>query len=257
MFDRQYIRKFANQYAAIDILDVVDSTNNYAAKQVKEHNFRTYACLAMQQTQGRGRYQKSWFSPVGNIYLSVAVPVVSVASLAGLSLAVGVILAQVLEDKYNLTSVELKWPNDIVRDSRKLAGILIDIITPESYVIVGIGLNIAMPDNQVITQPWISLQQLVAKLPNLNKLVVDILRGLHDGLLLFFDKGFSSFKDAWIARNFFKDGFITVIDGKTPILKGKCLGVNDVAALLVDTGHTVVTVDNSNFSLRRIDDIRY
>lgn len=98
------------------------------------------------QTAGRGREGRSWLSPVGGLYLSVLLrppgPLVS-----RLPLAAGVAVAEAVEE--HGTRAELKWPNDVLVDGRKLAGILAEAASGTDgveWVVLGIGLNVALDE---------------------------------------------------------------------------------------------------------------
>jgi len=107
----------------------------------------TVVC-ARAQSQGRGRLGRDWHSPdAGNVYLSLLHrPVRAAAELAGLTLDVALAVARVLDDLG--VEVGLKWPNDLVLNGRKLAGILTELhLDPPSgaAVIIGVGLNVNAP----------------------------------------------------------------------------------------------------------------
>src|SRR3970040_1202893 len=85
------------------------------------------------------------------------------AGLAGLSLAAGVAVLRALEE-FGVRDAGLKWPNDILRDGRKLAGLLIDLrgeASGPSLVVLGLGLNVHLAPKEaaLIDQPWIALRE--------------------------------------------------------------------------------------------------
>lgn len=128
--------------------ETVGSTNDLALTLAHDGAPDGTAVVADQQTDGRGRHGRSWWSPPGaGMYLSVVVrPGRDVAQTAAVTLAAGVALATAVR---NLTAlpVELKWPNDLVigRPWRKLAGILCEASQlggDDGVVIVGMGVNL-------------------------------------------------------------------------------------------------------------------
>ena len=112
----------------LEILDRIDSTNSYLLALIPEGIASGYVCISEQQTAGRGRMGRRWVSPFGsNIYLSIhwQYPL-PIAELSGLSLAAGVAVARCLES-LGLEGIELKWPNDVLWQNRKLAGLLLEV----------------------------------------------------------------------------------------------------------------------------------
>ena len=140
----------------IDIFSSITSTNDYLAH---ERFSRCKAvCIANQQTQGRGRFGHQWWSPPGvNLYLSMAWPMRQWhRQYEKMSLWVLVAIAQLLE-RLEFSGVQLKWPNDICIDYKKVGGILIE--RKSNQLIIGIGLNIAMSNlkNTQLKNAWTDL----------------------------------------------------------------------------------------------------
>src|SRR5690554_891663 len=146
------------------LLDSVDSTNAQLMRQLTAPagDRVMQVCLAEQQTSGRGRRGRDWVSPYAqNVYLSVAVPFSDGAQkLEGLSLLVGLVLVEALE-ACGFQGCGLKWPNDILLEGRKLAGILVEItgdLTADCVAVIGVGINVLMKDPEsAIAQAWTSL----------------------------------------------------------------------------------------------------
>ena len=124
-------------------LKTVDSTNQEAKRLLAQGATSGTTIVADEQTQGRGRSGRQWFSPSDdNLYLSwIHHTQLDPTQVAGLTLAAAVAVAQSLV-RYGFDP-ELKWPNDILLNGRKVGGILCELeLTPQRAVIVGIGLNI-------------------------------------------------------------------------------------------------------------------
>ena len=137
----------------LHVFDSIDSTNAWALEQCDEGRELPFVCFAEHQTKGRGRRGRHWLSPErANIYMSLAWPFkLPVNSLGMLSLMQGVAVVRCLR-RLGITSAEIKWPNDVLVNGSKIAGILIETtaIRPESCkVVIGIGLNYRMPDDFV------------------------------------------------------------------------------------------------------------
>jgi BirA family biotin operon repressor/biotin-[acetyl-CoA-carboxylase] ligase len=197
----------AGLLSAFDILTVTDSTNARALA-CDELNGHAHVWLAEQQTAGRGRRGRTWISPFGkNIYLSARWHFEGgAAALGGLSLAVGVVVAQALED-CDVFGIQLKWPNDILWQGRKLGGVLLEMSGDPAgscQVVVGIGLNVAMPPEaaESIGQPWVDLQQIAPHISR-NRLVSSLVSRLLPMLQEYPLRGFSAYCDLWQALDAF------------------------------------------------------
>ncbi len=130
------------QDAQISLLNTVDSTNAWLARQSIAPVARNHVVIAKQQTQGQGQLGRQWLSPPGGLYLSVSPQ--SLTTLEGpLTLAIAVAISQSLRRR-GLQEVGVKWPNDLYVNQRKLGGILcerrISHARPQA-LIVGIGIN--------------------------------------------------------------------------------------------------------------------
>ena len=127
-----------------------------------------------QQTAGRGQQGRTWQAPPGVLTASIVLDSIPVENLPGLSLAAGLAVIYAIEDLTDLQDIlRLKWPNDVMLQERKLAGILCESIVNRSHsrVAVGIGLNRCVDFAQSgledsLIQKVISLHQATAIVPN-------------------------------------------------------------------------------------------
>ena len=119
------------------------STNALAAEAARRREPEVYAVLTDLQTAGRGRLGRSWQAPAGTSLLMSLLtrPPVATSDLPLLSLLTGVALADAVRPHCPGATVELKWPNDLLVDGRKAAGILVER-GPDDAVIVGCGVNV-------------------------------------------------------------------------------------------------------------------
>lgn len=106
--------------------------------------------LANQQTSGRGRHGRAWTSvPGGSVTLSLVERPTDVEAIRVLSLRLGLLLAEALEDWCD-APVKVKWPNDLYVDRDKLAGILVESRWTSSrgvdWVVIGVGINLRIPE---------------------------------------------------------------------------------------------------------------
>lgn len=144
-------------------LETIDSTNRYAKDNFDVLDDCTLVS-AEEQTAGRGRLGRKWFSPAGtNIYVSLVMKRVSNPFYATIVSSLAV--TEMLEREMPRASFYIKWPNDVYVDRRKIAGILCECCARGASVagvIAGIGVNINLEKREIdaIDQPAASLKYL-------------------------------------------------------------------------------------------------
>lgn len=191
---------------------------------------------AQEQTKGRGRFNRHWHSPKGlNAYITYAFSVnINLKSASSISLMTGLTIAEVLQ-KLGLKA-ELKWPNDIYVDGKKMGGILVESTTHDHKTVffVGFGLNINMDQNQLshIDCPATSLFAETNKTWNLNLITEPIETLFKRNLEIFLEKGFEAFQEDFEAISFLADKTITLDLGKET-LTGQYCCVNSDGALVL------------------------
>lgn len=212
--------------------------------------------LAERQSAGRGRAGRSWLAAEGGaLTFSLAWRFeASVQALAGLPLAVGVILAETLAGLG--VPVQLKWPNDVLKDGAKLAGVLIETQAApggQCWAIIGVGLNLVMPDElerrigrPAAGAPWLARMEREA-------LMAALLDALAEGLREFAGAGFGAFCARWNALHAWSGYPVAIVDNEAEIQAGVAAGVDDSGALLLDTPSGRVAIIAGDVSLRRKD----
>jgi BirA family biotin operon repressor/biotin-[acetyl-CoA-carboxylase] ligase len=212
--------------------------------------------VAEHQTAGRGRAGRSWLSEPGNsLTFSLAWRFADgLRGLAGLPLAVGVALAETLGQLGQ--PVQLKWPNDVLKDGDKLAGILVETqVAPDgaAWTIVGIGLNLVMPDaleekigRSAAAMPWLARMDRDA-------LMAALLDGLADALSLFARQGFGAFGARWNKLHAWQGRHVVLLDRGEIQHEGLAAGVDDTGRLLLDTAAGRVAIVAGDVSLRTRD----
>ena len=213
-------------------------------------------CLAEHQSGGRGRRGRYWSSPFGStINLSLRWQIgEGMASLEGLSLAVGLAVLKALEAA-GARDLQLKWPNDILWQYRKLSGILLEVHgdpTGECEVVIGIGINIKLSAEQIqaIGQPAVDLHGVIGKSVSRNEVVSHLVNTLCHMLDGFQSGGFALFREHWKGHDAFLGQQVTLeTSGRS--VKGVCRGVNDHGGLLLETDQGITTFNGGEVSLRR------
>lgn len=167
----------------IHCFEELPSTNDYAKTLIQQGVEDGVVVLARRQTSGRGRMQRMWESPEGGIWMTVILkPQLSLADAAKLTLSTGVALTYACRELYDL-DVEIKWPNDLVYQGRKIAGILGEVVGEWNTVqtlILGIGINANLERKGLSPDiPATTLKELLGHPLNLNDLVIAFLKALE------------------------------------------------------------------------------
>jgi BirA family biotin operon repressor/biotin-[acetyl-CoA-carboxylase] ligase len=234
----------------------IDSTNRYLMERGATGGAPGWVCLAESQRAGRGRRGRQWHSPpCSNLYLSLlwrypTGPEV----LTGLSLAVGVTVAQLLRD-LEVEGVGLKWPNDLLCDGRKLGGVLLESSGESGsscHVVVGLGLNVRMPASAgaAIDQPWCDLATLLgSRTPSRNTLASRLIDRLLPLLADYPERGLAPHLAAW-------HGFDGLVGQQVQlhlgdrVVDGRHRGIDRDGALLLESHGTVGRYHGGEVTLR-------
>ena len=132
--------------------DEIDSTQNYALQISNNKNENGTVIVAEKQTDGKGRLNRKWYSPEGGIWLSVIIhPEFQISDATIIPLAASLALCESIK-KVHKIKTDVKWPNDITIDGKKVAGMLIDTSIQGNKVenlVLGIGINFAVNIQQI------------------------------------------------------------------------------------------------------------
>jgi len=213
--------------------------------------------LAETQSAGRGRRGRTWLSPPGlNIYLSCLKRFdAGFASLSGLSLAVGVIVMRTLE-ALGIDGAGLKWPNDVLSDDGKLAGILVELsgeYQGPCAAIIGVGLNVRLTPalREQAGQPVNDLVGLAdGAAPDRNRVAAALIGALVEGLKQFEREGFAAFVGEYAAHDLLH-GKALRVQGAQGSMDGVGAGVDARGALLLQTADGLHSIDSADVSVRR------
>jgi BirA family transcriptional regulator, biotin operon repressor / biotin---[acetyl-CoA-carboxylase] ligase len=215
----------------LEILPSIDSTNTYLLKKAKTAT--KYAVFAEQQTAGRGQFNRKWISSFGkHIALSLLWHLPHKPDkLTGLSLVIGIAIVQALKE-YGLEGIKLKWPNDIVFQQKKLAGVLIETqaSNPEfCAIIIGVGLNLYSPITHshsiAINQSITDIYSIQKNPPQRNRLAGLLLKNILNILHKFERNGFTCVVKAWQNLDSLKGKSIQ-IQTSQELLQGIAQGIN-------------------------------
>ncbi|WP_197706829.1 biotin--[acetyl-CoA-carboxylase] ligase [Sterolibacterium denitrificans] len=241
----------------IDVLAECDSSNSRLMARAEAGAPSGTVIVAERQTAGRGRRGRHWTSAPGDsLTFSLLWRFPPDTALDGLSLAVGVALARALED-LGIEGIRLKWPNDVLLHGRKLAGILIELVSPPRAAqgpaaIIGVGLNLRLPADLPadVRAGAAALAEVTPALPDANQLLAALLAALHAQLEPFATAGFAALRGAWQQRHACADLSVCLSDDFNPPRVGICRGVDADGALLLETPDGLQRIVSGEVSLR-------
>ena len=228
------------------IFGTVESTNHVLAELADRGATEGTVVLAEAQTAGRGRHGSAWFSPeAANLYASILFhPQIAprrlplFAPIASLALAEAVWLQG--------APAQIKWPNDVVVDGRKLGGVLVQapvISGRVPYVILGIGINLNVDRAELaaglgpLAENAVSLQEVLGREVDRSAFAASLLNRLEHWHHTFATRGPAAILAAWQGRDALKGCRLEI---RTPgsVREGRCQGIDSDGSLLVedDTG---------------------
>ncbi len=244
----------------VEVLPELDSTNSELMRRARAAQLEPVLLVAQRQTAGRGRLGRQWHSAPGDaLMFSFGLPLAP-ADWSGLSLAVGVAVAEALHP-----AICLKWPNDLWLGGRKMGGILIETALTGApadaggaldlrlggggdkrrFCVIGIGLNLAQPASAGLSTPPAWLGELwpgVDAGRALQKVAVPLVQALQ----AFERDGFAPFRARFNARDALAGRPVKLSDGT----EGLARGAGETGALLVHTAAGVTAVTSAEVSVR-------
>jgi len=266
----------------VEVLPQVDSTNSELMRRCRAASLAALAnsasgspeppeailLVAEHQTAGRGRLGRQWQSQAGaSLTFSLGLPL-QPANWSGLSLAVGVSLAESLEPANGKPpTLQLKWPNDLWLGQRKLGGILVETASwgDQRYVVIGVGLNVTLPDEDFSaassssagdaqSPPPMAPTSLQALWPGVDAAwaLQAVAAPLVQAVLEFEREGFAPFRARFAARDALAGRRVKLSDGT----EGTACGVGAHGALSVQTLNGLQDISSLEVSVRPADPVQ-
>lgn len=238
------------------IYDKIDSTNAQALHLISMRQNAPFLVLAEQQTAGRGRRGRIWASPFAeNLYYSLVLRIEGgMRELEGLSLVVGLAVRKTLLS-LGVATAGLKWPNDVLVDDRKIAGILLELVGDPAdvcHVVLGIGINVNMLSADV-DQPWTSILRETEQRVDRNVLVARLSDNLQYYLARHRSEGFGGLQSEWEEAHLWHGRAVSLIAG-TNCVNGIVLGIDRQGALRIEVDGVEKSFSGGELSLRLRND---
>lgn len=224
-------------FYSLTALDVAASTNDMALARASEGAPEGTLITAVRQTAGRGRRGRTWVSLEGNLYLSLVLSP-GAGGMGAVGFAASLAAADVVAQYAPGHDVAVKWPNDVLLDGAKIAGLLIEAVPDRAgMVVLGVGINVAHHPSDT-PYPATSLGA-VGPVPAVN----DLRDAFCAAFLIHYEgsrrDGFAPLRAAWLARARGLGGAITVnLEGAR--YDGTFAGLDEAGALVLDQGESGV-----------------
>ncbi len=238
------------------VVDSIDSTNQHVLMLADQGAPNGYCLVARNQLAGRGRQGRSWLSDgEGSLTFSLLWRFQGNATkLAGLPLVASLAVAQALE-RLHVAGFALKWPNDLLRHGRKIAGVLVEISDAMDGAIgavIGIGLNVVLEDSlsDQLPNPATDLRNAAGEAPERDIVLAAILETLIAHLQKFSEAGFAPFEAEWMARCAHRERVIRLTLPNRRVEIGECAGLSEDGALLLRQNGAITRFLAGDISLR-------
>ena len=263
----------------VEVLPQLDSTNSELMRRCRAASLEALSNAALgrpeapeaillvaeHQNAGRGRLGRQWQSQAGaSLTFSLGLPL-KPANWSGLSLAVGVSLAESLEPANGKPpTLQLKWPNDLWLGQRKLGGILVETASwgDQRYVVIGVGLNVTLPEadfSPAVSSAFDDTQaprpmattSLQALWPGVDAAwaLQAVAAPLVQAVLAFEREGFAPFRARFAARDALAGRWVKLSDGT----EGTACGVGAHGALSLQTQSGLRDISSLEVSVRPAD----
>jgi BirA family transcriptional regulator, biotin operon repressor / biotin---[acetyl-CoA-carboxylase] ligase len=255
--DQNELKKILSQLPLGDIryFDSIGSTNNEALAWATGGAKDLSLVIAEEQTAGRGRLDRKWFTPKGTALAFSLILRPTAAEKPHLTRIVG-LAALAVTDALRTRGLiaQIKWPNDVLLNGRKVAGILVESVWSGEEVdcaVIGIGVNVlkgAVPSEELLIFPATSLEESLGPAVQRETILLDILAGI---IALRPHLGTDSFVASWEKALAFRGEPIQVEQGDGSVVKGKLLGLESDGSLrLIDENGKSMTVRFGDVRLR-------
>lgn len=239
-------------------LEITESTNSAALAAGRQGAAAGTVVVAVSQTAGRGRLNRSWLSPPGmGLYFSVILrPALAPQDLAKITMAAGLAVCRVIESHCQLFP-RIKWPNDLLLEGRKFGGILCETDQMPGggdgrfpLAVVGVGLNLYPPEKGF--PPGLAERATALSLYNKEKIdsaaLLDACAEAIEGMVQRLTKGdFPAILQEWRQRDAIGDRVLTWVTPKGEEVRGTSLGPDAEGMLRIrdeaGTIHTVISGD--------------
>jgi BirA family biotin operon repressor/biotin-[acetyl-CoA-carboxylase] ligase len=219
----------------------VDSTQPIAKEFAMKGADEGFIVMATKQTKGYGRIKRVWSSNIGGLFASIILrPKIHPKDASKLALLSGIALNMTLCE-YRIDS-NIKWPNDLIVNNKKIAGVLIEMAAQSDrvdWVVVGIGMNINNELPSDLCDTAITLKSVLKKDIDSFEFLTILLKNFEKLYISFKEKGFSQFVDIYNNKIAYKNERVKINTNdeiNSSIICGINMGIDKDGMIIIDTG---------------------
>ncbi|MBT4203183.1 MAG: biotin--[acetyl-CoA-carboxylase] ligase, partial [Rhodobiaceae bacterium] len=234
----------------------VNSTNNVAFDQIKSTNLTLDWIIAEVQTEGKGRHGRSWDSPSGGLYMTkILYADINYELMSNLGFVASLALYSTVDayvlNSFSRNSIKLKWPNDVIINQLKLAGILIEsqIINSKKIIVIGFGLNVF---NEDIFRLGIKKAYLsdYTKTLKLDDLYISLINSFNNWFCKWdYGNNFNYILESWLSKTY-SIGENIQVKTSDEIICGNFIGLNNDGSLVVEQNNIKRIVNSGEIILK-------
>jgi BirA family biotin operon repressor/biotin-[acetyl-CoA-carboxylase] ligase len=221
------------------------STNDHAVALRKQRKlFAPAIVLTSHQLAGRGRASNTWWSGAGSLTVTFILPAHESRPPHQVPLIAGLSVRDALAEHAGIDDIQLKWPNDLLHQGRKLAGLLCERVDGIDLIGVGVNVNADLRHAPRDLRDRITSLSTIARLEfDMTALLIDLARAIHKNLSHADEPPFNQILREYSRHNALlgKAISVTAIPGEPP-LRGTCEGLDRIGRLLVRTRAGVTRV---------------
>jgi len=243
----QASERFATQFTWLTVckfFDKVDSTQARVLQFLPKSGEGGVLIIGETQTRGVGRLGREWVSPPGGIWMTLALPMqkLTQAEVAPFSLVCALQLVHALRE-INTLECEIKWPNDILINGKKIGGILLSTVTKYKipWLLIGIGINVNNPLPGELGKTATSIQIVRGSTQGRSRLIEAVLLNIWNAWQDFDKTGFGPYKNSVQSRLTGMGKAVKVVAGKKPS-QGTMMGLDANGGLLLKSRSTTETI---------------
>ena len=227
--------------------NTIKSTQNFAINIATNHNENGSVIISKRQTQGKGRLNRKWKSPLGGIWLSLIVqPKFDSSQITIVPIATSLALHYAIEKVLKIKT-ELKWPNDLTLKGKKIAGILLDSSIESNkieYLVLGVGINFKINSSSLgkslkKTPNFYGVASLVKKNEKSLPLVTQFLYELENILAMIESRYNKKIISQWINRSSTIGKNVSVLINDK-LTSGKAMKLDSDGALIISKGKKTI-----------------
>jgi BirA family biotin operon repressor/biotin-[acetyl-CoA-carboxylase] ligase len=230
-------KHWLNSYKLL-IFDEIDSTNEEARRLVNCGVGGNMVIWASKQTAGRGKGGVKWVSDEGNLYLSIILDLKKseIESSPQISFLAAVALRNVLAKYIDKRKIQLKWPNDVLINGAKIAGILLEstirLGKPVNQLVVGVGVNFLKYPKKNLEYKATSIISHTSDL-TLEKLFDSYMQNFHEILQIWKKSGFEQLKQQWL-DSAYKLGEVVTVKDVNQRITGVFNSINNKGEIMIE-----------------------